>query len=183
MHHRWVLAGFWLPLASNQWQNRSMSDPVGPGALQRQRHCNHQACRSVFVLCVGCDRGQRYCSDQCRQAARRAQRSAANRRYQQSDAGRRAHRQCQRRYRDREVARVTDQGSHSIIEPTPLRAKCSPSVCVICQRQGRWFDISAKIAGEWRRTRSRRNRLQRLRQRKPLEFAETIRPAKLESSA
>jgi hypothetical protein len=37
-----------------------------------------------------------------------------------------------------------------------LRTKCSPSVCVICQRQGRWFDISAEIVGEWRRARSRR---------------------------
>lgn len=66
----------------------------------------------VFYLCARCDHGQRYCSDRCRQKARRQQQRAANRRHQQSPEGRLDHRDRQREYRRRrQAARVTDQRS------------------------------------------------------------------------
>ena len=78
----------------------------------RMRHC--RACGAVFCICSHCDRGQRYCSQACRQVTRRRQRRAANRRHQRTELGRRAHRMRQRQYRLRRAgAHVTDHGSHS----------------------------------------------------------------------
>ena len=56
-------------------------------AVLRQRICLGQGCHAVFFICAHCDRGHRYCSDQCRQQARRQQRRRANRRHQQSPEG------------------------------------------------------------------------------------------------
>jgi len=78
----------------------------------RQRFCYAGECRALFFLCSSCDRGQRYCSLECRRSARLRQHRAANRRYQQSPEGRLDHRDRQREYRDRQCrARVTDHGS------------------------------------------------------------------------
>ena len=66
----------------------------------------------MFFLCSSCDRGQRYCSFECRRLARLRQHRAANRRYQQSPEGRLDHRDRQQQYRQRRCrASVTDQGS------------------------------------------------------------------------
>lgn len=132
-----------------------MAESTTPQPLLRQRFCGLVACRQMFTICVGCDRGQRYCSPACRAAARRQQRSQANRRYQQSADGREAHRKCQRRYRERSGGGVTDQGGVSITSPetetgTPPRAL---RVCIRCGVEGRWFDTSPQLPGEWRRRR------------------------------
>src|SRR5215471_19730525 len=79
--------------------------------ILRQEACR---CGSIFYICRSCDRGQRYCSERCRQKARRQQRREANRRHQQSPEGRLDHRDRQRLYRERLALRqecVTDQGS------------------------------------------------------------------------
>jgi hypothetical protein len=87
----------------------------------RQRFCRVQACGSVFYVCRPCDRGQRYCSERCREKARREQRRAANRRHQVSPEGRLDHRDRQREYRRRLVAlRVTDQGSETQVDFSSL---------------------------------------------------------------
>ena len=65
----------------------------------RLRVCLH--CQVLFCICRRCDRGQRYCSAACRASAGREQRRQANRRHQQSDAGRQDHRDRQRIYRKR----------------------------------------------------------------------------------
>ena len=75
----------------------------------------------MFFLCSRCDRGQRYCGPACRRQARLRQHREANRRYQQSPEGRLDHRDRQQQYRERRCrARVTDQGSISIISPASL---------------------------------------------------------------
>jgi hypothetical protein len=84
-----------------------------------QGRCGEPSCQSIFYICRHCYRGQRYCSPACRTQARRQQRRCANRRYQQSAEGRLDHRDRQREYRQqRSQARVTDQGSLSIVSPT-----------------------------------------------------------------
>lgn len=67
----------------------------------RQRRCRAPGCGRYFALCPGCDRGQAYCCEGCRQWARRQQRRAAGTRYQQSERGRLAHRRRQSAYRER----------------------------------------------------------------------------------
>ena len=93
----------------------------------RQRICLGRECRAIFFLCSHCDRGQRYCSLNCRREARRRQRRCANRRHQQSPEGRLDHQDRQRQYRQRQAerarrARVTDQGSLSITCPALSRS-------------------------------------------------------------
>ncbi len=132
----------------------------------RHRVCPTVGCHAVFWICPHCDRGQRYCSDACRFEARRGQRRRANDRHQRSPEGQLDHRDRQRRYRRRR-ARVTDQGSLSIISPTscgcgtpeatsestPVKALAAvrhrrpperPPVpflrCVKCGRKGRFVD-------------------------------------------
>src|ERR1035437_7382870 len=87
-------------------------------AVLRARLCLGRACNVLFFICSHCDRGQRYCGAACSTTARQRQRRAANRRHQTSPEGRLDHRDRQRQYRRRRAqARVTDQGSHSIISP------------------------------------------------------------------
>lgn len=74
-----------------------MPTPAKP--LFRQRFC--RACRALFYICSYCDRGQVYCSETCRQPARREQRRQANHRHQQTRRGRLAHSRRQQVYRQR----------------------------------------------------------------------------------
>ena len=97
----------------------------------RTRRC--RGCLAVFSICRHCDRGHCYCGAACRRAARQRQRRLANRRYQQTDAGRRTHRIR------RSEARTTDHGSGRIVRP--LSPKITGlSVCAICGGQSRWIE-------------------------------------------
>jgi hypothetical protein len=115
----------------------------------RQRFCRAEACRSVFYVCRCCDRGQRYCSEQCREKARREQRRAANRRHQQSPEGRLDHRDRQREYRHRRVARrVTDQRSGErgwaltlgFLKLAAAQSAGAELICCVCGRRGTLID-------------------------------------------
>lgn len=117
--------------------------------LLRRRVCR---CGTIFYICRSCDRGQRYCSDRCRQKARRQQRREANRRHQQSLEGRLDHRDRQRLYRQRLRSRkksVTDQGSldtnpsdtivrdKGVVREGPMDGSGSNRVfCIRCGRAG-----------------------------------------------
>ena len=78
-------------------------------------------CRNRTVLCSSCDRGQRYCGEDCARAARDEAQRAAGRRYQSGDVGRAHHVERTRRWRLRQKERgvpgapdggfVTHQGS------------------------------------------------------------------------
>lgn len=48
-------------------------------------------CRLQVTICRSCDRGQRYCGQDCAHAARRESVREAGRRYQRSRRGRLAH--------------------------------------------------------------------------------------------
>lgn len=132
----------------------------------RQRICGNGDCRALFWICRHCDRGQRYCSADCRALARLRQRRCANRRHQQSPEGRLDHRDRQRHYRARRAqARVTDQGS--LLIPAsgmiPLwRQRSLPAAanralsraeprsrgwlrCIVCGRAGRYVEAFAPV--------------------------------------
>jgi hypothetical protein len=130
----------------------------------RQRFCRWRECRSLFWICLHCDRGQCYCSDHCRSKARREQRRAANLRHRKTAEGRLDQRDRQKAYRQR-LAKVSvmDQGSHdepctgNILTPGPFppvaaekgdkqantsRVIHEPGVpyCIICGRTSRFVD-------------------------------------------
>ncbi len=125
----------------------------GQQLLFYQRRCHAQRCGALFHICRPCYRGQRYCSDPCRQVSRREQRRAANRRHQQSPEGRLDHRDRQRAYRQLRLAgRVTDQGSapgsasgsmaqRDPIGPGPGRHERQRVCCLVCGRRGEFIEM------------------------------------------
>ena len=142
-----------------------MPSPAKP--VFRQRFCRAPACRVLFFICSYCDRGQVYCSQTCRQPARRDQRREANRRHQQTLAGRLAHSRRQHSYRlrlahacyRRSENKVTDHSSQAQLRVRPSRRVSSPYlmstiflfvlstfwadsglvVCQFCGRRGRFL--------------------------------------------
>ena len=125
----------------------------GQQVLFYERRCHARDCGALFYICRSCYRGQRYCSEGCRQATRREQRRAANRRHQQSPEGRLDHRDRQRTYRLGGVRlRVTDQGSaaelpsgsitqRDPIEMKPGRRELKRVCCLVCRRRGEFIEM------------------------------------------
>ena len=130
-------------------------------------HCSCRApnCRKVFWVCRPCYRGHAYCSVSCRAAARLEQRRRANHRYQLTTGGRRAHRERQRRYRDRRSGvGVTDQGGGNgrlhgeLPAPWGDGAPSRVCVCAACGRVGRFVDPFYYLRGRPRgRRRSKKD--------------------------
>lgn len=79
---------------------------------------NCQCCGRQLRVCRRCDRGQRYCSPQCRGAGRRQSQREANARYQDTRRGARHHAARQARWRERQKHKVTYHGFR-----TPHRAE------------------------------------------------------------
>jgi hypothetical protein len=110
--------------------------PLSPMALLaepsarpfRQRFCRSSNCGALFLICSHCDRGQRYCSLDCRLQSRSEQLRSARRRHQQSPEGRLDHRDRQRDYRRRKAAssaitsaiNVTDHASKASLDSATI---------------------------------------------------------------
>lgn len=75
----------------------------------RLYHCCR--CHAQVIICSRCDRGQRYCSGQCRFLAHTASRKRAAKRYQSTRKGRFNNAARQRRFREQNTQKVTHQGS------------------------------------------------------------------------
>jgi len=104
----------------------------------RPRQCCEPRCGAMFAVCASCDRGQRYCSELCRSRQRRNQVRAAGKRYQASEAGKRAHCRRQQVYRERRgEASVTHQAMAPVTGP-PTPEGRSLAHCAICGQLNRW---------------------------------------------
>lgn len=98
---------------------------------QAQRLFNCRRCNALATVCTSCDRGQQYCSPQCRQLQRTQQLRQAGQRYQLSERGRLLHAARQRAYMAtrslsqtaRPKTMPTDAGRASL---RPLRAASFP---------------------------------------------------------
>jgi len=114
----------------------------------RQVRCGH--CGQIFFVCRRCDRGQVYCSADCRHQARRQSCRRANARHQASPEGRLDHRDRQRIYRMRRRARlasVTDQGSQATTAAFILPAPApQTTVVVVCAAAGRSVDRGDSVS-------------------------------------
>lgn len=121
--------------------------------VYRQRFCGRPGCGEVFYICRSCDRGHRYCNDSCREKARRLQRRQANRKHQQSLEGRLDHRDRQRRWRELQLRRVTDQGREPVEVSATIPSlrisraddsrqieECGLIVCIVCRRSGSYIE-------------------------------------------
>jgi len=65
--------------------------------LLREVQCRW--CGKVFCVCQSCWRGQAYCSDGCRRAAKRNAHREAQRKYRKTEKGKKAHREAENRHR------------------------------------------------------------------------------------
>ena len=156
-HHR-------VPLSISQRWRLVMT--TSPETVFRQRLCRAKHCGRLFFICSHCDRGQCYCSVDCRHLARLDQLRAARRRHQQSPEGQCDHSDRQRAYRQRlsgasrsqaqktvtDHASKPDLTSDTIAQPhsqsliAPLRlpsfAVGGPGsvVCHFCGRRVRFID-------------------------------------------
>ena len=81
-----------------------MQHGSGP-LLQLYRVFGCERCRQIVSICRACDRNQRYCSEDCRDAARRDSLRRSGQRYQASEAGRQRNAERQRRWRERQPAK------------------------------------------------------------------------------
>ncbi len=86
-----------------------------PGDVDSLRFvvCGRLECQQCFFICARCDRGDRYCSTVCREAARVQSLRQAGRKYQASRDGRFAHAARQQRQREK----VTHQGPPKLAFP------------------------------------------------------------------
>ncbi len=77
----------------------------------RLYHCAR--CHRQVWICSSCDRGNRYCRNDCPQIARQQSQRQASQKYRSSRKGRLANAERQRRFRQRKN-KVTHQGSASL---------------------------------------------------------------------
>jgi len=99
------------------------------------------ACRQLVLICSHCDRGNRYCSAACSSQARRARSRAAGERYQSTRPGRLNNANRQRRWRERQLNKVTHQGSLAhpesavvALEPIGIAVSGQERGCCVCAR-------------------------------------------------
>lgn len=81
------------------------------GVIGVRIKCQH--CKTFFIVCVSCYRGQRYCQSSCRMEARAISRRWSQKRYQQSPKGKLVHQLKQKRYRERKNKKSTIVTDHS----------------------------------------------------------------------
>ncbi len=126
-------------------------------------------CGTLFFVCRKDYRGQAYCGDACRAAARVVSARAARMRHERSEAGRLDHRDRQRAYRMRLRARVTDHGSAVMPSPStlsPPRSTPAPRAlsharlprCVRCGCESAWVRCVPPPRTRPRRSRRGRGR-------------------------
>ena len=109
------------------------------GQLGSGRTLTWVHCHGVVLVCPHCDRGQRYCSQRCRDQARRAAQREAARRYQGTAQGRSAHARRQRRYRERGgQKKVTHQGSQAQGSGDVLASELSVAAQATCKVVPAW---------------------------------------------
>jgi hypothetical protein len=87
----------------------------------RLYHCC--LCHAQVIICLRCDRGQRYCPDGCSQKARKVSVKRAGKKYQSTRPGRfnNAKRQQQYRQRQRQKQKVTHHSSPPTVSCAVLR--------------------------------------------------------------
>jgi hypothetical protein len=99
--------------------NRQEHDAVISTSFREVR-CRY--CQELFYLCRFCDRGQAYCSENCKSIRQQSLKRGANQRHQKSREGRRDHADRQAVYRAK-CKKVTDQGRPSLTDSGKV---CAP---------------------------------------------------------
>jgi hypothetical protein len=123
-----------------------------------RRRC--PGCFEVFTICQACDRGHRYCGKVCSRNGRQNSLKRSSKLFQLSPAGKKSHRDRQKRYRkNRRLKETVTQHSSEIPKKSlggrlvtvtrdkrqkrqngfSLRCRSEESTCSLCQRVVRWY--------------------------------------------
>ena len=84
-------------------------------------------CGLIFCICRSCFRGQAYCGDPCRIAGKRKNHREAQRKYRQSDKGKKAHRNAENRRRHGLIPTIRKNMDDA--SSTPLSKRCIRELC------------------------------------------------------
>lgn len=116
-----------------------------------QNHCRW--CGLIFCICRACFRGQAYCSDPCRIAGKRKNHCEAQRRYRQTDKGKKARREAENRRRhdlSKNNQKNMDDASSTVMPAWVMKLLCrlwsrifhvtNSSYCHFCGCEGRILD-------------------------------------------
>ena len=97
--------------------------------LLKKIHCRW--CGQIFYVCQHCWRGQAYCSEACRQAAYKEAHCIAQKKYRQTEKGKKAHRQQEKRRRLKTFEKTMDDASST---PDSGHAKVvrNPEIVTVC---------------------------------------------------
>jgi len=82
---------------------------------QSGRIYNCERCNQQVIICSRCDRGNIYCAGQCADLARKEKQAETQKRYLESDKGRKAHARNQDDYRQRQKEKVIYQSSQYLV--------------------------------------------------------------------
>lgn len=100
-------------------------------------------CGRIFHICQSCWRGQAYCSDGCRKAAKSESHRKSQQKYRQTEKGKERHRQAERRRRLRNNKKTMDDPcstpvvEHVIVSPSSI---ILPPFCHFCGKTGSVVD-------------------------------------------
>ena len=133
---------------------------------------NCARCQILVIICRCCDRGHIYCGEHCAQTSRAEGQCRASHKYRTSRRGRINNANRQRRYRERQREKVTQQGSagidpHDLLVTEPIRltpvrsaAVVRPWSTIVCHFCGRICDdfLRRRFLDPPQRTRRRRSR-------------------------
>ena len=110
-------------------------------------------CGLIFCICRSCFRGQTYCGDPCRVAGKRKNHCEAQRRYRQSDKGKKAHRNAENRRRHgliKNNQKNMDDPSSTVLSERVIGVLCrlsthlfhvkNSSYCLFCGCDGQIVD-------------------------------------------
>lgn len=100
-------------------------------------------CSLEFFVCHSCWRGQAYCSEACRQAAHKEAHCMAQRKYRQTEKGKEAHRQQEKRRRLRNSKKTVDDASSTpglIHDNVPESMTVTITCCRFCGETGQIVD-------------------------------------------
>ena len=99
-----------------------------------------RCCGLFFYVCQSCWKGQLYCCDYCRRETRRKQHNASQKRYRDTEKGKKSHREDEKKRRKKQKSEKTmdDRGS-TVVSGDDIESKQvlhTSQCCHFCGKSG-----------------------------------------------
>jgi len=96
-------------------------------------------CGHFFYMCQSCWRGHLYCCVKCRRDKQKQQHNKSQRLYRQTQKGKKAHREGEKRRRNRKSEKNMDERSSTLVIHDDMDTEkefCSSPYCHFCGKSG-----------------------------------------------